>query len=169
MEMDLRPGQSAFLELNSADAFRGSRELRVPFRATGLFSHEPPPDDGAPEPCGAVLPSLEIYDSLTGRTQVVVDPLEIFGFESATRAARGAELLGEVKYAGTKDGNRTLEIGHRELFRTAISDFRFPITTRSPGRLRREWRPTPSSELRIVPTHPGQLSDPRAPSSLRDR
>lgn len=80
MEMDLRPGQSAFLELNSADAFRGSRELRVPFRATGLFSHESPPDDGAPEPCGAVLPSLEIYDSLTGRTQVVVDPLEIFGF-----------------------------------------------------------------------------------------
>lgn len=78
VELDLRPGQSAFVELSSVDAFRGSRELRVPFRATGLFSHrsvETPPD-----PCRAVIPSLEIYDSVTGRSQIVENPLEIYGF-----------------------------------------------------------------------------------------
>jgi hypothetical protein len=79
VELDLRPGQSAFVELNATDAFRGSRESRMPFRATGLFSHLPVPED-ATEPCGAIIPSLEIYDVLTGRTQVVADPLEIFGF-----------------------------------------------------------------------------------------
>lgn len=80
VETDLRPGQSAFVELSAADAFRDSRALRMTFRATGLFTHLPPPDDGAPEPCGAVLPTLEIYDVLTGRSQVVTNPLEIFGF-----------------------------------------------------------------------------------------
>jgi hypothetical protein len=80
LETNLRPGQSAFVELSAADAFRDSRALRMTFRATGLFTHFPPPDDGAPEPCGAVLPSLEIYDVLTGRSQVVANPLEIFGF-----------------------------------------------------------------------------------------
>jgi hypothetical protein len=80
VQADLGPGQSAFVELSAADAFRDSRTLRMTFRATGLFRHEPLPDDGAPEPCGAVLPTLEIYDVLTGRSQVVVNPLEIFGF-----------------------------------------------------------------------------------------
>jgi hypothetical protein len=51
----------------------------MPFRATGLFTHLPVPAD-APEPCGAIVSSLEIYDGVTGRTQVVADPLEIFGF-----------------------------------------------------------------------------------------
>ena len=80
LELDLQPGESASVELASADAFRGSRAARMPFRATGLFTHVPPPDDGAPEPCGAVVPALEIYDALTGRSQVVTNPLEIFGF-----------------------------------------------------------------------------------------
>jgi hypothetical protein len=78
LALELRPGQSAFIELGSTDAFRGSRELRVPFRATGLFSHrtvEQPPD-----PCRDIIPSLEIYDAVTGRSQVVENPLEIFGF-----------------------------------------------------------------------------------------
>ncbi|MGH9795173.1 MAG: hypothetical protein ACRD5G_10395 [Candidatus Acidiferrales bacterium] len=86
-EMDLRPGQSAFVELTSANAFRGSRDLRMPFRATGLFTHAgPPPDDDTttpPDPCRAVVPSLEIYDVLTGRTQIVMSPLEIFDFGPA--------------------------------------------------------------------------------------
>src|SRR5688572_386004 len=80
VELDLLPGQSAFVELSAADAFRGSRASRMTFRATGIFKHEPPPDDSAPEPCGAVLPTLEIYDVLTGRSQVVANPLEIFAF-----------------------------------------------------------------------------------------
>ena len=80
VEGDLRPGQSAFVELTSADAFRGSRDLRMLFRATGLFTHSPAPDDSMPEACGAVVPTLEIYDVLTGRSQVVANPLEIFGF-----------------------------------------------------------------------------------------
>ena len=75
---DLRPGQSAFIELSSADAFRGGRELRVPFRATGLFTHRPATQP--PDPCRDVIPSLEIYDALSGRSQVVSNPLEIFGF-----------------------------------------------------------------------------------------
>lgn len=79
LELDLRPGQSAFIELNSADAFRASRDLRATFRATGLFTHEPP-EAGEPEACGAVIPTLEIYDVLTGRSQLVTNPLEIFGF-----------------------------------------------------------------------------------------
>lgn len=83
-ELDLRPGQSAFVELTSANAFRGSRDLRMAFRATGLFTHEPPPDDShPPDPCRAVVPSLEIYDVLTGRTQVVMSPFEIFDFAPA--------------------------------------------------------------------------------------
>ncbi len=85
-ELDLRAGQSAFVELTSANAFRGSRDLRMPFRATGLFTHEPPPDDTSsqpPDPCRAVVPSLEIYDVLTGRTQVVMSPFEVFDFGPA--------------------------------------------------------------------------------------
>lgn len=78
VELDLRPGQSAFIELTSADAFRANRELRVPFRATGLFTHRR--TDLPPDPCLAVIPTLEVYDVLTGRSQVVTDPLEIFGF-----------------------------------------------------------------------------------------
>jgi hypothetical protein len=77
---DLGPGQSAFVELSATDAFGGSRALRMTFRATGLFTHQEPADDRAPEPCGAVVPKLEIYDVVTGQSQVVADPLEIFGF-----------------------------------------------------------------------------------------
>lgn len=39
-----------------------------------------PPDPIAPEPCGAVVPALEIFEPFSGRTQVFSHPLEIFGF-----------------------------------------------------------------------------------------
>lgn len=78
-QLTLLPGQSAAIELSSVDAFGASRQLRATFRATGLFTHDAP-EDGKPEACGAIVPTLEIYDALTGRSQVVTNPLEIFGF-----------------------------------------------------------------------------------------
>ena len=95
VEGDLAPGESAFVELNAADAFRDSRALRMMFRATGLFKHFPAPGDSAPEPCGAVLPTLEIYDVLTGRSQVVVNPLEIFGFNPQPEPP--GEIIGSAR------------------------------------------------------------------------
>lgn len=80
LEQDLEPGESAVLELRSSDAFRATRGSRVPIRATGLFRHQPPPDDDLPDPCGAVVPSLEIYEPVTGRTQIFTHPSEIFEF-----------------------------------------------------------------------------------------
>lgn len=85
VELDLAPGQSAFIDLSATDAFRNNRGLRVPFRATALLTHlaTPPPDDGSelpPDPCSALVPTLELVEPLTGRSQVVMDPLEIFGF-----------------------------------------------------------------------------------------
>jgi hypothetical protein len=80
--VDLRPGESAFLQLTSADAFRGTRELRTQLRAAGRFTDvsAPVPDDGIPDACAAVVPSLEVYDVLTGRTQYFTHPLNIVGF-----------------------------------------------------------------------------------------
>lgn len=80
LEQELRPGESVVLELRSVDAFRGSRQGRMTIRATGIFRHQPIPNDGAPDPCGAVVPSLEIYEPVTGRTQIFTHPHEIFGF-----------------------------------------------------------------------------------------
>jgi hypothetical protein len=79
IERDLQPGQSVVLELSSADAFRNSRWSREPIRATALLTHAPTPAD-APEPCGAIVPTLELYDAVTGRTQVFTHPSEIFEF-----------------------------------------------------------------------------------------
>jgi hypothetical protein len=79
LEQDLRTGDVAVLELRSADAFRDSRALRTLIRPTAFFSHVPVPAD-APEPCGAIVPSLEIYEPATGRTQIFTYPLEIFDF-----------------------------------------------------------------------------------------
>jgi hypothetical protein len=70
LELDLRPGAHAFVELNSSDALRGSRELRRAFRATGLLTHIA--TSGAPDPCSAIVPSLEVYDVVTGRTSVAL-------------------------------------------------------------------------------------------------
>jgi hypothetical protein len=44
----------------------------------GQSAHRP--TDYPPEPCRDIIPSLEIYDAVTGRSQVVENPLEIFGF-----------------------------------------------------------------------------------------
>lgn len=79
IERDLRPGESMVLELSSADAFFGSRLSRVPIRAAALLTHLPTPAE-APEPCGAIVPTLELYDAVTGRTQVFTHPSEIFEF-----------------------------------------------------------------------------------------
>lgn len=85
VELDLEPGQSSFIELNWLDAFRNRPGSRVPFRATALLTHleQPPPDDGSelpPDACSALVPTLELVETLTSRSQVVMDPLEIFGF-----------------------------------------------------------------------------------------
>ncbi|MGH8203893.1 MAG: hypothetical protein ACREST_04740, partial [Steroidobacteraceae bacterium] len=54
---------------------------RMALRPTAILTHsEPPPDDTAPEACGAVVPTLEIYEPVTGRTTVFSHPSEIFGF-----------------------------------------------------------------------------------------
>jgi hypothetical protein len=79
VERDLRPGEFAVLELQSPDAFRDSRSLRTTVRPTAFLRHAPVAAD-APEPCGAVVPTLEIYEPLTGRTQVFSHPSEIFEF-----------------------------------------------------------------------------------------
>ncbi|MGH8204059.1 MAG: hypothetical protein ACREST_05570, partial [Steroidobacteraceae bacterium] len=47
---------------------------------TAIPTHSPPPDDGAPDACGAVVPTLEIYEPVTGRTTVFSHPSEIFEF-----------------------------------------------------------------------------------------
>jgi hypothetical protein len=70
-QYDLAAGASVSLDLPSADAFRGLTGLRVPIRATA--SAEPLP--GAPvEACARVVPTLEIFDPVTGRTQVALYP-----------------------------------------------------------------------------------------------
>jgi hypothetical protein len=79
IEGDLRAGDFAGLDLQSADAFRASRSLRLSIRPTALLTHMPVAD-GAPEPCGAVVPTLEIYEPVSGRTQVFAHPSEILGF-----------------------------------------------------------------------------------------
>jgi hypothetical protein len=79
LALELRPGQSAFVELNSVDAFRGSLQLRVPFRASGLFTHRLP--QFPPDPCRDIIASLEVYDAVIGRSQVIANPAEIFAFD----------------------------------------------------------------------------------------
>jgi hypothetical protein len=69
----LLPGQSAFLELSSADAFGESTALRKQFRA--LVERSPGPPDVPPNPfCSGIVSTLEVYDNLTGRTTVLYYP-----------------------------------------------------------------------------------------------
>jgi hypothetical protein len=63
---------------NLQAAFEADPDLAA-IRPTAILTHAPVAED-APEPCGAVVPTFEIYDVLTRRTQVFTHPLEIFGF-----------------------------------------------------------------------------------------
>ena len=68
---DLGSGKIAFLDLTAAD--RPNTEIRTPIRAVARFGYSgganPPP--GLIEGC-KVLPSLEIFDSATGKAEIVI-------------------------------------------------------------------------------------------------
>ncbi len=64
-EVTLAPGQSAFLQFHAAN-FIGRDETRLNFRPV-LAS--PPPEPELPPPC---VPSLEIIDSATGQTRLLI-------------------------------------------------------------------------------------------------
>lgn len=71
-EVSLLPGESAFLDLTSREAFpRDSRESRMPFRGQVNEVGGTPPDDGLPDPCAGLVATLEIFDNFTGRTVVL--------------------------------------------------------------------------------------------------
>ena len=64
-EVMIAPGQAAQLDLREADAFRGRSGLRVAFQANAELLVPP-------SPCTAmVVSTLEIYDSLIGRTTLL--------------------------------------------------------------------------------------------------
>ena len=72
-EYDLSPGESAALELTAADAFK-DRSRRVDIRPIVTFV-SPTDDQQLPvDPCLGAVPTLELYDALTGRTQIVLYP-----------------------------------------------------------------------------------------------
>ncbi|OGB92305.1 MAG: hypothetical protein A2Z31_03030 [candidate division NC10 bacterium RBG_16_65_8] len=76
-EFTIAPGQAAQLDLREADAFRGRAGLRVAFQTSAeLLDTRHPPN-----PCAAIVPTLEIYDSLIGRTALLypADPAAIGG------------------------------------------------------------------------------------------
>jgi hypothetical protein len=64
-EVALEPGKAARLDLREADAFRGRTGLRVAFQANVELRET---TSLPPNPCTAVVPTLEIYNSLIGRT-----------------------------------------------------------------------------------------------------
>jgi hypothetical protein len=68
----LDPGASASLELPGALALAGSTAARRLIRAT--VDVNPGPPELPPSPCAEIATTLEVYDGLTGRTEVVVDP-----------------------------------------------------------------------------------------------
>jgi hypothetical protein len=69
-DVALLPGEAAVLELTAASAFAGTSALRRLFRASVEAAADVPPD--LPSPCTGLIATLEIYDNLTGRTQVHV-------------------------------------------------------------------------------------------------
>jgi hypothetical protein len=66
--VSLEPGQAVRLDLREADAFRGRTGLRVAFRAQVELRA---PTSAPPSPCTAIVPTLEIYDTLIGRTALL--------------------------------------------------------------------------------------------------
>lgn len=69
---NLAPGKIAFLDLAAAD--RPNKEVRTPIRAVARFGYSgganPPP--GMLEAC-QVVPSLELYDTDTGKADLVLN------------------------------------------------------------------------------------------------
>lgn len=68
-QIDLMPGEFANLALPAALAFVGSQDLRRAFRAT--VGANPGPPDTPPNPCDGLVNTLELVDTLTGRTQLI--------------------------------------------------------------------------------------------------
>lgn len=68
-EAELLPGQFARLTLPAVQVFADSRELRKPFRASVFYPTPGPPE--VPNPCAGLVNTLELVDTLTGRTQLV--------------------------------------------------------------------------------------------------
>jgi hypothetical protein len=64
-KFELVPGQATELDLRGADAFRGSTAMRRDIRATLAIAGV------ANGPCARPLATVEIFDVLTGRTQVL--------------------------------------------------------------------------------------------------
>ena len=65
----LEPGEFASLTLPASLVFAGSRDLRQAFRASVEINPGPP--ELPPGPCAGLISTLELVDTLTGRTQVV--------------------------------------------------------------------------------------------------
>ena len=65
-EGTLAPGQAGALDLRAADAFRGLTSLRVAFRPVMRVLATAPPN-----PCQPPVATLEVFDSLTGRTNLL--------------------------------------------------------------------------------------------------
>jgi hypothetical protein len=68
-EVDLAPGEFATLTLPAALALAGSQDLRRAFRAT--VAEPPGPPIVPPDPCDGLVNTLELVDTLTGRTQLI--------------------------------------------------------------------------------------------------
>ena len=89
-EVILAFDQAARLDLREADAFRGRTGLRVAFRAR-MQALDLPPTTG-PDPCQRVVATLEAFDNITGRTNLLAvgggtpDPSDIpFGMVGLAR------------------------------------------------------------------------------------
>jgi hypothetical protein len=65
-EVSLLPGQTRSLNLPTAVVFGDGQGLRALFR--GVIRLGNPPGPVMPDPCAGAQASVEIYDTLTGRT-----------------------------------------------------------------------------------------------------
>lgn len=68
-QVDLLPGQFASLTLPASLVFEASRELRQDFRAR--VEAQPGPSQFPPDPCDGLVNTLELVDTLTGRTPLI--------------------------------------------------------------------------------------------------
>ena len=68
-QADLMPGQFATLALPASVALASSRDVRLAFRARVEVSPGPP--ELPPDPCAGLINTLELVDTLTGRTQLI--------------------------------------------------------------------------------------------------
>jgi hypothetical protein len=66
----LGPGETASLRLPAAAVFASPTALRALFRAQVSFAA--PPDPQMPDPCAGAAAAVEVFDTLTGRTDFVL-------------------------------------------------------------------------------------------------